>query len=82
MGGDRKLMIIMLTLTALLVVVSANKVSIVIGLSILLVSLYGLRKAAKHDPFMRQVGLRHLKYKGYYAPFSRPWRDSSNGRVY
>ena len=82
MGGDRKLMIITLTLTALLVVVSANKVSIVLGLLIFLLSVYALRKAAKTDPFMWPVYLRHVQYKGYYAPISRPWRDSNNGRVY
>ena len=75
-------MIITLTLTALLVVVSANKVSIVLGLLIFLLSVYALRKAAKTDPFMWPVYLRHVKYKGYYAPISRPWRDSNSGRVY
>jgi len=75
-------MIIALALTFLMVVVSANKVTVIIGLFILVMSLYGLRKAAKYDPFLRQVGLRHLRYKGYYAPFSRPWRDTKDGRDY
>lgn len=82
MGGDRKLMIVALGLVALMVLVSANKVTIVIGLLILAISLYGLRKAAKYDPMFRLVGLRHLKYKGYYAPFSRPWRDAKDGGDY
>ena len=82
MGCDRKLLIITLTLVALLTVVSMNIVSIAIGLLILVVSVYALRKAAKADPFMWPVYLRHVQYRGYYAPFSRPWRDAKKGRVY
>ena len=82
MGGDRKLMIVTLALTALLVVVSANKVTIILGILIFLISVYALRKAAKADPFMWPVYLRHSRYKGYYAPFSRPWRDAKDGRDY
>jgi type IV secretory pathway TrbD component len=82
LGGDRNLMIVVLFSAALLTVVSMNTVSIVLGLFILVVGVYSLRKAAKADPLMRQVYLRHIKYSGYYAPFSRPWRISKSKRVY
>ncbi len=81
-GGDRKLMIISWFVFVLLTFVSMNRVSIVLGVLIFAVSVYALRKAAKADPFMWPVYLRHIQYKGYYAPFSRPWRDAKNGRVY
>lgn len=82
LGGDRKLMIIVLFATALLTVVSANKVSIPLGLIIFFVSIYFLRKAGKSDALMWPVYLRHIQYKGYYQPFSRPWRNAKSGRVY
>ncbi len=82
LGADRQLMIITLFLTALLTVVSMNKVSIILGILIFMVSVYALRKAAKADPLMRPVYLRHVMYAGYYAPFSRPWRVSKNTRAY
>ncbi len=33
-----------------------------------------LRLMAKADPLMRQVYLRHIKYRSYYRPTSTPWR--------
>jgi type IV secretory pathway TrbD component len=75
-------MIIMLTAVAILTLLSMNLVAMVIGVSILIPSLYFLRKAAKYDPYLWPVFLRHIQYKGYYAPFSRPWRQAKNGRIY
>lgn len=82
LGGDRKLMVITLAAAALLILVSRNTVSITFGLIILVIGVYGLRRAAKADPMMREVYLRHIKYKGYYAPFSRPWRVGKEKGVY
>lgn len=82
LGGDRKIMVITLAASALLILVSRNTVSIVFGLIILAIGVYGLRRAAKADPMMREVYLRHIQYKGYYAPFSRPWRVANSKRVY
>lgn len=82
LGGDRTLMIVVLFATALLTIVSGNIVSITFGLVICVVGVYALRKAAKADPLMWPVYRRHVKYSGYYPPFSRPWRAVKSGRVY
>ena len=76
------MMIISWFVFVLLTFVSMNRVSITLGVLIFAVSVYALRKAAKADPFMWPVYLRHIQYRGYYAPFSRPWRDAKNGRAY
>jgi type IV secretion system protein VirB3 len=34
------------------------------------------RQVAKADPQMSRVYLRQLKYRGYYPPRSRPYRDA------
>jgi len=39
-------------------------------------ALYLLRLMAKADPLMRQVYLRHRKYKRYYPPRARPFRKN------
>lgn len=81
-GGDRRLMLTALCVSITLMIVSMNTVSFLIGLAIGLISVYGLRKMAKSDPLMWQVYLRQVKYRGYYAPFSRPWRIAKTARVY
>ncbi len=34
------------------------------------------RQVAKADPQMSRVYLRQIKYRSYYAPRSRPYRDA------
>ena len=34
------------------------------------------RQVAKADPQMSRVYLRQIKYRGYYPPRSRPYRDA------
>ena len=81
-GGDRQLMLTALFISAILMIVSMNTVSFLIGLLIGAVSVYGLRKMAKADPLMWQVYVRQVKYNGHYAPYSRPWRVAKSPRVY
>ena len=82
LGGDRRVMILVLCAALLLIVVSHNVVSVSLGILLLIPSMFFLRKAAKVDPLLRRVYLRHTLYKGYYQPFSRPWRVSKTKRIY
>lgn len=82
MGGERKPMLFCLFVAAMLAITSMNLVGLVAGLLIYVVSVWGLRKLAKVDPFMILVYFRQLKYKAFYAAFSRPWRISKSKRFY
>jgi len=54
----------------------------VIGVGLWLACVYGLRKMAKADPVMSKVYMRQLRFRDYYAPFSRPWRVARTPRIY
>lgn len=75
-GGDRRLMLMVLGTCLAMMFVSFSLLSFSVGLIILPIAVYGLRKMAKADPQMWDVFLRQNKYAGYYPPFSRPWRAS------
>ncbi|OCG28972.1 conjugal transfer protein TrbD [Gilliamella sp. HK2] len=46
------------------------------GIGLWLFSLFVLRLIAKSDPKMRQIYLRHRKYKKYYPARSTPFRKN------
>lgn len=81
LGGDRKMVLLSLVISGSLALSAMNRVAFVIGFLIAVISVYGLRKMATHDPMLWPVYIRVLKYKRYYAPYSRPWRvaQSKNG---
>lgn len=73
-GADREL-VLMTGLTAvILIFVVLTVISTVIGFIIWIVVVGLLRMMAKADPLMRQVYLRHMKYRTHYRPTSSPWR--------
>ncbi len=76
LGGDRKLMLSIMIGSGGMMFVFGNLYSFVIGLVLGICGVYGLRKMGKADPLMLPVYMRQRKYKGYYAPFSRPGRVS------
>lgn len=78
MGGERMPMIIVFFLAGALMVLAMNIYAFIVGSIILLVSVYGLREMAKHDPFMVQVFFQQLFLRKYYAPFSHPSREGRN----
>ncbi|WP_026133594.1 conjugal transfer protein TrbD [Janthinobacterium sp. CG3] len=84
MGGDREL--VMFTgLMAFALIFSAQEVrATVVGLGLWFGALYMFRKMAKSDPRMRQVYIRHRKYKSYYPARSTPFRinPTSQGKQY
>ena len=79
MGGDREMVQLSLLFTFVLVVAPQNKYAFIIGIVYWVLSLYFLRKMAKADPLLRQVGIRSItSYKRYYGPRATPFRDSTN----
>ncbi|WP_435896246.1 conjugal transfer protein TrbD (plasmid) [Bartonella heixiaziensis] len=82
MGGERELMLFSMLLTGILIVSAMNIVAATIGLCIWVVCLYVLRRMAKFDPILSRIYIRQLRYRGYYAPFSRPFRVAKSTRPY
>ncbi|OKP00815.1 conjugal transfer protein TrbD [Xenorhabdus eapokensis] len=82
MGGERELMLFSMLVAGGLIVSALNLVATVIGLLLWLICVHGLRKMAKADPEMSKVYIRQLKYRHYYAPFSRPFRVAKSSRIY
>lgn len=73
-GADREL-VLMTGLTAvILIFVVLTLVSAAVGFTIWVVVVGLLRMMAKADPLMRQVYLRHMRYRAHYRPTSSPWR--------
>ncbi len=82
MGGDRELVMFSGLLSAILFFVVMTWYAAIIGVSLWFGTVYLLRAAAEYDPCMRQVYLRHIKYKKFYPARSTPFRDSNNKREY
>jgi type IV secretory pathway TrbD component len=78
LGGDRMLMLTALVISVGIPAASMNTVSFVFGFLIAAISVYGLRKMAKHDPMMWPVYVRFVNYRRYYAPYSRPSREATS----
>jgi type IV secretion system protein TrbD len=83
-GGDRELVMFVGLLSFALIFSAQELRATVAGLALWFSALYGCRLMAKHDPKLRQVYLRHHRYKTYYPPRSTPFRTNSNsqGRQY
>ena len=81
-GGERELMLSSLLLAGGIAVAALNLVAAAISGALWLVCVYGLRRMAKADPLMSKVYLRQLRFRNYYAPYSRPMRVAKSARVY
>lgn len=81
-GGERELMLFSMLLAGGIIVAAMNLVATLVGVTLWLICVYGLRKMAKADPVMSKVYLRQLKYRDYYGPYSRPARVAKSPRIY
>ncbi len=84
MGGDREL-VMFSGLLAFALIFSALEVrATVVGLLLWFGALFACRLMAKSDPLLRQVYMRHRKYKSYYPARSTPFRvnPDSQGKQY
>jgi type IV secretion system protein VirB3 len=79
MGGDRELVMLAGLIAFSLVFNAQEWRAAFIGTALWVAALFLLRLMAKSDPLMRQVYLRHRRYKAYYPPRATPFRN--NGRI-
>lgn len=84
MGGDREL-VMFSGLMAFSLVFNAQELrATVFGIALWVGALFVLRLAAKSDPKLRFVYIRHRLYKRYYPARSTPFRlnTKSQGKQY
>jgi type IV secretion system protein TrbD len=74
LGCDRELVMISGFLIFAMVYTAFNVISLLLGVVVWLLLLHFLRLAARHDPKLRSVYLRHRCYQSYYAARSTPHR--------
>jgi type IV secretion system protein VirB3 len=77
MGGDRELVMFSGLLAFALVFSAQEWKATIFGLVLWFTSLFLFRLMAKADPRMRDVYMRHRKYKPYYPARSTPFRDNT-----
>ena len=77
MGGDREL-VMFSALMAFALIFSAQELkATVVGLILWFGALYAFRVMGKADSKMRQVYMRHRKYRSYYPARSTPFRENT-----
>jgi len=74
MGGDRELVMFAGVMAFALVFSAQDARATVFGVLLWVLALYLFRLMAKADPKLRQVYLRHRRYRHYYGPRSTPFR--------
>jgi type IV secretory pathway TrbD component len=75
LGGERNLVLTTGLVSIGLAVSALNLPAIIFGIFFWFLCLAALRQMAKADPHMSGLYLRNMRYRGYYAPRSRPFRD-------
>ena len=78
MGGDRELVLLTALFSGMIMFYSFDLVLFIIAFTLFMVSLKAFRMIAKADPLMKNVYLRHTKYKGIYLAKSTPYVVSNN----
>jgi type IV secretory pathway TrbD component len=74
LGGEREPTMMIAIVAAGLAVSGQNLVTLIVAAILWFGSIGVFRQVAKADPQMSRVYARQLKYRGYYAPRSRPYR--------
>ena len=80
MGGDRELVMFSGLLAGALIFSAQDLRATIYGILLWFGTLTGCRIMAKADPKMRQVYLRHRRYKAYYPARSTPFRENSQSQ--
>ena len=71
LGGDRELVLVFAILAAMLVFAVMKWWSVVAGVVLWLMAVAVLARMGKADPLLRQVYVRHIRYRDFYPAKSR-----------
>ena len=80
MGAERELVLISAIIAAVLVMSLERLLFTVVGVVFWALSLAALQRAAKNDPLLSRVYLRHTRYRAYYSAQSRATARVSSAR--
>ncbi len=80
MGGDRELVMFSGLLAFTLIFSAFEFKATIFGVILWTFALYALRLMAASDPQLRQVYLRHRKYRGYYPARSTVFYSNSKAQ--
>lgn len=81
LGADRELIMTTGLLSVVLIFSMLKIEAAIFGVSLWIVTLYLLREMAKVDPLMRDIYIRHIKYKPFYPARSTPQRANSGSTL-
>jgi type IV secretion system protein VirB3 len=82
MGGDRELVMFAGLLAGALIFTAQDLLATAYGIVLWFFALFAFRGMAKADPKMRQVYIRHRRYKSYYPARSTPFFNTQVQRPY
>ena len=71
LGGDRELVLVSAILAAMLVFAVMKWWSVVAGVGLWVTAVGVLARMGKADPLLRQVYVRHIRYRTFYPAKSR-----------
>jgi type IV secretion system protein VirB3 len=71
LGGDREMVLVFAILAAMLVFAVMKWWSVVAGVVLWLTAVGVLARMGKVDPLLRQVYIRHIRYRNFYPAKSR-----------
>lgn len=74
LGGERNLVLTTGLVSLGLIITALNVPATIFGLAFWFGCIAALRQMAKSDPMMSRLYLRNIRYRGYYASRSRPFR--------
>jgi type IV secretion system protein VirB3 len=80
MGAERELVLISAIIAAVLVMSLERPLFAVVGVVFWALTVGALQRAAKNDPLLSRVYLRHTRYRAYYAAQSRATSRVSSAR--
>lgn len=75
MGGDREMVMFSGLLAGALIFSAQELRATIFGLALWFAALFVLRQMAKADRKLRQVYLRHRRYRAYYPARATPFRS-------
>lgn len=77
LGGDRELVLFAALLSAMLIFALVTWWGIVAGIGLWLASVAVLSRMGRFDPMLRQVYVRHVRYRAFYPAKGRIYSETS-----
>jgi type IV secretion system protein VirB3 len=77
LGGDRELVLFAALMSAMLIFALVTWWAIIAGIALWIAAVAVLSRMGRFDPMLRQVYLRHVKYRAFYPAKGRVGRETA-----